>query len=67
VDAIPLAEVRGWARKVGRLGIRLKTKVKAWEYHAKDLDIIMGGYMVRPGKSHSDIRPEGGVRRVLSE
>ncbi len=65
-DIVSLAEVRDFAGKVGRLGIGLKTKVKTWEYHNKDLDIVRSGLVVRPGKSYSDICSEGGVRRELS-
>jgi hypothetical protein len=64
-DAMPLSEVRNLARRIGRLGIGVKTKIKTWEYYIKDLDFVRGALILKPSKSHSNISQEGGVRKEL--
>jgi hypothetical protein len=64
-DAMPLSEIRDLARRIGRLGIGVKTKIKTLEYYIKDLDFVREGLVLKPSKSHSDTCQEGGVRKEL--
>ncbi|PMD41811.1 hypothetical protein L207DRAFT_528409 [Hyaloscypha variabilis F] len=68
MDAVPLSEVRNVTGRTGRLGIGLKTTIKTWEYHVeRRLNLARRGLVLTlPGKSHSDICREGGVRKELN-